>query len=597
MKTSPSQLIKAAITLGLVTGAAVTHAQDLSKEITADREIVPELAPASRLTVYPAAMRPDFKPVNLAPATTASLTRYTPVAAHFEPAFSARAAALTPYRGYVDAGYYPNTDFVVSAGYAAVSRPDMALDIWLNASNGEVGVRQPALSVLPQSIIDGPFKFLDIAGGVNFTNSFATGDLALSTDIAYSNFTRALTVKNQTTLAWNLSAGWSGHGANGLEYNAAARFGIFRFGRPSFFSTVDSPADASGPGLQILDTPLKANRETSFGLGLGASLPAGDNGRFGLDVDAAFTGINRFMQPDATPSATDMALGANDRLDLILAAGGKTYGIATFTPYYRLSTGSLNARAGARLDLNINCGKVIHVAPDVTVAYDPSALFGARLGLGGGEVANTMAELYATSAFTSPMFAYNPSNIPITAELALKTTPVGGLTIEAGAAYANAHDWLVPLWEARGVGAYGTYEGHNLHSFKVFGRINAAYKDIVALDARIDHRFGDKDRVDSFWYEWLDGARTVVGVSATVRPVRRLEITLGYEGRIDRRLMALQGGDGRQWHNLSAGAGYRITSQVSVFARFNNILGKPLYGYFLYPGSRLNGLFGATFKF
>ncbi|MDE7120065.1 MAG: hypothetical protein K2O10_05600, partial [Muribaculaceae bacterium] len=276
---------------------------------------------------------------------------------------------------------------------------------------------------------------------------------------------------------------------------------------------------------------------------------------------------------------------------------GKTYGVATFTPHYTWSANAFTAKAGARVDLNINCGKALHIAPDITAAYNPTPLFGATISLGGGEHINSVASLFATSCFTSPMHAYNPSNIPLTGRIALKTTPVGGLTIEAGAEYANAHDWLIPLWEARGLYAYGTFEPHNLHSFKAFARVSAAWRDIVAFEGRIDHRFGNKDRVDSFWYDWLDGARTVVGITATVHPIDRLEITAGYEGRIDRRLMALQTGTGRQWHNLSAGAGYRITPQLSAFVRMNNILSKPLQGYFLYPGSRLNGLFGVAFKF
>ena len=119
MKTIISTAATAAVALAAAFGA---QAQDLSKEITADREIVPELAPASRLNVFPKALKPDFKPVELAPATTATMTRYNPVTARFEPVWSGRAATLTPYRGYVDVGYFPKADFGVAAGYAPVSR-------------------------------------------------------------------------------------------------------------------------------------------------------------------------------------------------------------------------------------------------------------------------------------------------------------------------------------------------------------------------------------------------------------------------------------------------------------------------------------------
>lgn len=251
----------------------------------------------------------------------------------------------------------------------------------------------------------------------------------------------------------------------------------------------------------------------------------------------------------------------------------------------------------ARFDININSGKAFHVAPDVKLAYDPVAQFGARLTFGGGEHINRLSELWEMSRFVSPMYAPGPSDVPVTAELALRATPVGGVSLEVGGAYANAHDWLLPLWMPRGLEAYGTFAGCNVHSFKAFARLTAAWRDYVDFTAEVGYRFGDKDRADSFWYEWRDGARTVVGASLALHPVKNLDITVGYEGRLDRRLMAMQEGTGLDLHNLSAGAGYRITPALSVFARFSNLLDRRQQEYFLYSGPGFNGLFGVGFKF
>lgn len=566
MKTIISTAATAAVAL---TGALGAQAQDLSKEITADREIVPELAPASRLNVFPKALKPDFKPVELAPATTATMTRYNPVTARFEPVWSGRAATLTPYRGYVDVGYFPKADFGVSAGYAPVSRDNMELDIWLNARNSQYKAGHPATWLMPQSELEGDFKMFDIAGGVSFMNRFDAGTLSVSTDIDYSRYNRALTLKDQSTLGWNLGAGWHGHAANGLDYSGAARFGLFRFGQPSRFALMPPATPDGVPEFEILQTGESGMRQTTVGLDFAASLPAGANGRFGLDLSADIVGYNH----------------------------GTNYSVVSFTPHYRLNTGDFTARAGARFDININSGKTFHVAPDVMLAYEPVSQFGARLTFGGGEQVNTLRELWQLSRFVSPMYSPGPSNIPLTAELALRVTPVGGVSLEVGGAYANAHDWLIPLWMPRGLDAYGTFAGCNVHSFKAFARLTAAWRDYVDFTAEVGCRFGDRDRTDSFWYEWRDGARTVVGASLAIHPVSKLDITIGYEGRLDRRLMAMQEGIGLDWHNLSAGAGYRITPALSVFARFSNLLDRRQQEFFLYSGPRFNGLFGVGYKF
>lgn len=569
------------IALSFAVGATLgaTAQENLTKEIDVEREIVPELRAASRMDIFPVTLRPDLKPVTLTAGELTQAADFNPLTRRYEPAWTGAAAPVTPYRGYVDAGYFPAANFGVAAGFRAVNTPNTTLGIHttiLNRKYADKGLLAPEP--------DKDYKTLDINGGVDLRHRFGRkGILDVNADVDFSKFNKALHYDDQSVLRLGLGAGWKGFGANSLRYDAGIGFGLFSFGKAGF-RDIPELTDYDG---------LKTVSEKRLGVTLGASLPAGEYGRAGVDFRGEFLFYNRFVPGESFAATLDeMAPFSNvgDIADLYMSHDGLNIGNFSFTPYYALEKGIFSGKFGVRIDVTFNSGKTLHIAPDVTLGLNPTAQFGAWVKFAGGEQLNTLGSLYAVSRYISPEFAYKTSNIPVTGEVGLRFGPVKGFALEVGGAYAVAHDWLMPAHS----GAYhlNAFDIDNYSAYKVFGRLTGGWGKWVDFAMGYEHSFDAGSRSINIWYSWRDGARSVLSGDLSVHPLERLTVTVGVDGRFDRRLAA-----GSDFIDLRAGAQYGITDALSVFARFDNILDQHKPMVFDYTTCGFNGLFGLGYKF
>ncbi len=594
------------IALPLIAASFSTAAQEqLTKEIDVEREIVPELRAATRLDVFPTTVRPDIKPVRLSPGEHTEAAEYQPLTLRYEPAWGGFAATPTPYRGYVGAGYFPTSDFGLAAGFAAVAKKDMGLGIWANLNRRQWKDEYEA--TYPRE----DYKTFDIAVGADFITRFRAGNLSVRTTFEYSAFNKGMTrlIPNESSqnptsedifsyddptqkvTRWNLQAGWDGHASNDLEYGASLQGGLFHFGK----------AGSGDYRWNFLDREqadrISPVHQTAFGAGFGASLPAGAQGRAGVGISSQWLAFNHFP----FERNENYADASDESYTSFIDAKGKTVSVTSLTPYYRFDNGSFSAKIGVKADITTGSGKTFHIAPDVMLGYNPASSFGAWIHVTGGEHLNSLESLYAVSRYISPLYAYTPSNMPVAGEIGFRVGPFKGIALEAGGTYANAHNWLMPDLMNSG---YNSFKGVNLHSFKIFGSITAAWRDIISLRARYDYRFGND--TDNLWYAWRDGAKSVVSASLTVRPIDKLSANAAFEARYDRNMQQIEylpAGETKAqkslgtFASLSAGANYRITAPLSIFVRFDNILNRKDNMIFGLHTPGFNGLFGVDFKF
>lgn len=570
MKTIYKALLPALMLLP----AAAPAQEQLTKEIDIEREIVPELRAASRMEVFPATMRPVMPQVSLTPGELTSAADYLPLALRYEPASAGAAAPLTPYRGYVDAGYFPLADFGVAAGFAAIARENTSLNIWANLNRRQYDDKNPIFADYSEGRND--YKTLDVAAGVKFAHRFSPkGKLGIATDFGYSSFNKGLlhsvyedghfytTVYDptQSIVQWHLNAGWNGSADNGLRYTIGARTGIF------------NTSKAQPVGIPIGDPWFllgyeDPQKQTTFGANVCASLPINSVSDFGMDITSDWQRLKVVVIPGEYPI---MEINPSEP---------KTFGVSSFTPYYSFHNAGFDIHAGVRLDLASDNGSKLYISPDVRFAYNPVAQFGVWLNATGGSKLNTLESLYAVSRYMLPTEVNSTSRVKLDSELGLRVGSFKGIALQGGVAYANVHDWIMPS-------ARQMCESLNFHSFKVFVGVTAAWRDYVSLTARYDRRLGDGN--DNLWYAWRDNTRSVVSASLTVRPFSPLEITAGYTGCFKR-----SNGD---ISNLSAGATYRIISPLSVFAKFDNLLNRTQYDVVGFQTPGFNGLFGVEYKF
>lgn len=583
----------------------------LSKEITIDREIVPEVHSATRPDVYPSQLKFTATQRQLQAKDYTRISEFGPHIATFEPAATEAAAPLTPYRGYVDLGYFPAANAGLSAGYTIVQTDATQLNIW-----GQLNNRQYKSAPL-EGMDKETFRQTQGRLGIDLSHKFGqAGRLTVATDVNFLSFKQPWSLidrsfarqeaegttaaeipsaEGQSAFGWNLDALWEGRASNRLTYYIGAAFNIFNFSK-------GLPLSDEGDDPTLPELP--AVKQTGFGVRLGVAERISDLARVGLDVDANFLHFNSYLQPDALANPDP----AGEPFSL---PGGKTVGVASITPYYRLTSGIYSVKIGARIDFTFNSGKKFHIAPDVVLGVNPTDGFGASLRVGGGETLNSMQSLTAYSPYICQTMAYGVSNRPLTADLALRFGPVQGASITLDLGYAAANNWLMPY----SIDDMLMYAPTKLRSFKAGATARWTFRRLLALEARFHTVFGNGEKASC--PEWRDRARRVLGVGVEVTPIKRLSIDLAYELRMkrsmpmfgraeylftDEEIAAQPEGEPFDFNlknvsNLSVGASYRLTDAFTVFGRVENVLNTRTYLLPLVADQGISGLVGVGYKF
>ena len=97
-------------------------ADDLNKEITVEKDIVPQEREASRLNRLPQLSLSPVQAKKLSWTDRAIAAPVTNDISVLAPASYAASIARSPYRGYIDLGYFPAMQLGLSAGLAAIRR-------------------------------------------------------------------------------------------------------------------------------------------------------------------------------------------------------------------------------------------------------------------------------------------------------------------------------------------------------------------------------------------------------------------------------------------------------------------------------------------
>lgn len=577
------------IALACMCGSVTTATAQgqLSKEITIDREIVPEVRAASRLNIYPRTLSFERQTKSLNFNNYTELTNIPKYITTLEPANTEDAATATPYRGYVDGGYFPAANAALSAGYSIVSKESTLLNVWTQLNNRAYKAR-------PHEEL-GKVDFKDFTGrlGVDFSHRFGeSGSLGISTDVALASFNQLWSLfekssdetkptEGQSFIDWKLSAMWHGNASSHLKYNIGLGFNVFNFSK-------ELPAENFNELHAI--SAGKPLHQTGFSFRLGIQERVGERAAVGVDWNGDFIRFNYFMNGnDWTYSHSDNPISAEN-------VKAKTMGVVSLKPYYRFGSKVVTLKLGARVDYTINSGKKLHIAPDAMFAVNPAAGFGLWLGVGGGEHLNTLQSLAAYSHYISQSFAYKVSHMPIKGEFGLRFGPFKGASLTVDVAYASANNWLMPMLAENQL----IFRGQDLRSWKVGAQVNWAFRKWFTFEAGFETLLGSKDK--NRWFEWRDRARHVASAAVSVKPLDALTVNLSYEMRMKRSMLTTSLEQGIMFdlddvNNVGIGASYRITNAFTVFGKVNNLLGQK-YDLITYvPTQGVTGLVGVGFKF
>lgn len=571
--------------------AAPAVGQELHKDITVEQEVTPSRRDAARITVLPTVSLAPVKATGLSYSNKVVTTRVPNTFTTLDPVAWGEGLFTTPYRGYLDLGVGgPLMIGDVSAGYRIVDRSATRLNLW-GQYNGDVYKRASTTwhdhtASLGLDLRQKVGNNAGIDAGVDYTYGFH--DMPAWENGRFS----------QSTSRINVNVGLNGQ-TSGLNYNAALRYCHFGFYNPHIPGLSASDAVTS-PSMPVADPyngylPVRQNQ---LGVSLGARLEMSRSSHIGLDIAADFLATGKHYESVIPFTDEDVA-----------PVRSRTTGLVTATPYYEYKGQSATVRLGADVDVAVNSGKTLRVAPDVTLAWHGMHTLAFELRAHGGSTLNTLASLYDVTPYMNGSVAYRTSHAPYVFDARIVFGPFFGTTVELYGGYAKADDYLMAVaGDIYPAGA--VWESLDVKGYRYGVRLGYDNGKTFALSASYE---GAPSEYDKVWYENRDRARHVVEAQLKVRPVKPLQLTLGYEFRAGRACYAFDENEtvtiaGHEVYvpqrvslgavgNLTFGAGYTVTDNLTFFVRGENLLARKAMYLGFRPMQSINGMIGAALKF
>ena len=565
--------------------------QELHKDITVEQQVNPSRRDAARIGVLPTVSLSPVKAAELTYSNKVVTTNVPNTFTTLDPVSWGESLFTSPYRGYLDLGIGgPLMTGDVSAGYRILDRDKTRMSLW-GQYNGDIYKRSSTTwhdhtASLGLDVNHTVGNNARLSAGVDYTYGFH--DMPAWEEGRFS----------QSTSRINVNVGLDGRNS-GLDYSAALRYSHFGFYNPHI-PGLTLPDQGVNPSIPVVD-PYNGYlpvRQNLMGVSLGASLETSQVSRLGVEVNGDFLATGKHYEAIA-PFADDN----------ISSVRSRTTGLVTATPYYELQSAAATLRLGADVDFAINSGKTIRVAPDVTLAWHGTQIFGIEVRAHGGSTLNTLASLYDVTPYMNGSVAYRASHMPYVLDARMVFGPFFGTTVELFGGYAKADDYLMPVaGDIYPAGA--AWQSLDIKGYRYGARIGYDNGKNIAFRASYE---GAPSKYDKAWYDNHDRARHVIDAELKIRPVSRLLLTIGYEMRAGRACYAfdedftvnIAGHDVYEPQrvslgavsNLTFGAGFTATERLTLFLRGENLLGRKAMYLGFRPMQNINGMIGAALKF
>ncbi len=526
-------------------------AQNLNTEITVNHEVVPEERAATRLRMLPQLSLPKVEAGRLPVASRFVPTQISPFINPLDATGYLDQSPVYPWRGYAMLGYGPIYNLNGSLGYRVVDRPTLTTDVYAQF-NGMSYKRTYA--GLPEFMknYDGKvcFRRQAVLGGADLRWSAGNGILDASLLYQYQGYNFPILLLQQPPATdkheinanrANLKLGWSST-VNNFDYSIAADYSMVYFGK----------GDAT-------------------------------NNRGRLSASGAWR--------SSTKSVWRIDLGFS--LDNSVITGNK--GILHILPRYCFNISTFNLSVGADVDIktgNCKSSKSLLVSPDLNIVWRPSAMFNAWGKLSGRMVDNYRGSLLDEQPYLLPDFDTGISRI-YSGEVGITVGPVRAFSIQFFGGYDVAYDWYMPAVET------GYMQAMDVKGFRWGGAVNYDWRRILSVAVRLDMAESPRGNYERGYAIWRDHAKLNLTANLAVRPIKQLEIGVGYHLRSGRQKTL--GSDKNlnllNISNLSASINYNIDRRWSVFAKGENLLNKNWYLGPAVPCQGIMGMVGAAYKF
>ncbi|MDE7397811.1 MAG: hypothetical protein K2M98_08805, partial [Muribaculum sp.] len=523
---------------------SVAGAQNLSKEIVVDKDIILEQRDVAPLSVQPQLVVDRLSPVTLPWSQTGVAADPTVSIVALPPVAWRLTVDQSPWRGYVRGGYFPGFQADLSAGYRVISRENMRLDLWGQYSglSYKNKIATEKFSLRNNDITVGsafrwsPKTGATLSAAIDYLGALYTMPrYSVAEDITDYSFTQKIS-------DFNARIGWQ-QNVGSVDYSAHLRVGHFEFGHGAFY------------GAEHLSDRYKALYQTTLAAGADVtkSFSASFAARLVLNYDAMYNPAGYMLGYDGRGIWRD----ASD------------YGVFTIAPAVDWRRKDFRIHLGLKAYARTGEVSKFNIYPDVRVDWLPSQQFSIYAAVGGGRVLlNTMSQLFGRSRYLNPSGIYSPASEKMHFDAGMTVGPFRGFSIEITASASKWSRLIMPL--AGGMMSIGTYMPTSLKS--VTGRVAIRYEYADMLKLRVGYTAAVRGRNNGCDL-WLDRASGVFDSKIEFTPIQKLTVGCGYGMRVGRHIYDM---DGNQFslgvaRDLNIGAMYRVSDRLAVEVEAHNL--------------------------
>lgn len=574
----------------------------LHESINVEGKYVPEVIRVDRVNAFPQAMRftLDSAPMEY---------EWGGVAASFSPYLLALPATgwrdtkkYERNRGYLEFGAGSWLNSTLSAGYRFVDNSSTLVGIRLQ--HNSTSLWKPR--VCEATYDEAQYRYDEVIGlyASHLVKGVGRFDAAFDYHVGLFNYYGTVfpateadrSMPEQTVNDVSLRIDWKSLVAATYSPQYDAMLRIRHFG----YRTLPLPSSWR-------DMTAKGNRETNVELAGTFKMPWDNGSAVGInaDLNVLLYGGREDVFTWSSPGIAEETLKRPDN-----------YGMFTLTPHYSFTRDLFDLSIGADIDLAFNAGpdgnrySLFHIAPDVKVALQ-SGSFGMYLNILGGTELNTLANLRQYDYYMMPALATTrPTFTPFDASFGINLGPFAGFSLGADIKYKASRNVPLGGWyqawlnygdkPAEGMDAFLVgnermqyslnTEGINLHGYSVGAHV--AYEPSSAVRIVAEGSWQpQKDKKG--YFNGYDRPRVTARLEASVKPVRQMRITAGYDYRGVRNIYTTSaiypapggitmGDNDPVLHSLrlpdltllNLSASWRFSPSVSVWVQGDNLLNR-----------------------
>ncbi len=579
------------LSLALALALSANAKEELTKEITIEKDFVPTEQKVTKTNVLPA-----VKSI-IAPSKALEFTDWSaPIT------LSPMIPTLNPYgyktkydfsnkRGYFDlgAGYFMN--IIGSAGYKFIDTDNFKLKAWLQHSSTWSGKNHSLLNQIPNAEFQKQ-KFNDNVIGVDMSNRFWVGTLDVNAFYHFDHFNYYGGIADkwkqsqwkQTINEMHLKAGWtSAKQEEGFSYKASLMYNHFGYSHS-------------------LITNYKSIHENNFRLNGNASVAVGESSFLGMDLNADYA----YYTNPVSLQFNDMEMIKEDN---------KGLGVITFSPYFKYKSSKANIRLGVNVDLAINDGTVLKFSPNAKLDYNLLDGFSVYLSAQGGKKLTLLSDINSINRYTNPSYIFGSVYSPLDGELGFLVGPFSGFTAKLYGGYGIFNNqqlpWIpsVTMTDPANDFVYAStfLRGIDMKGWKVGAELGYKFKNFVDFIAGI--KYSPQDNKKGFVFG-LDRPKYVIDAQIKVYPIEKLSLSFDYQLRAKRAnysyyIYNLTPPATESWAKtalgdvnlLNVGAYYQINDTFGAFIQANNILNKNWDNFYGMSAQKFNALGGISILF